>query len=282
MRYRRNGRLGPPAGFRPTGPRPWDAVAMDAFRAHVKGDAPMYALAPLLREPSGTGADGVVIADRSHGFGERAAWAVLAPNAESEATALKLGARLFRLLIGRRNYPMSVPYVDDLPLMVGYPGGHVWVQPPQKPVPQRKGPTATDLKNEILGKLEPVFGRKTAVIGSADKGYAISIAPSTRQHRFKAGTSARRDNLEDLLRDADDLLERAYAAGVASRDNPRVSHLEGLKQRAADARSAYEYYARIDGVLTRDERKSKHEADKKLQGLYREIEREERRLRERR
>lgn len=279
MRYRRNGRLGPPFGFRPQGPRPWDALAMNAFRAHVKGEAPMYALAPILRESSGAGTDGVVIADRSHGFGERAAWAILAPNVDSEAAALKLGARLFRLLIGHRNYPMSVPYVDDLPLMVGYPGGHVWVQPPQKATPKKKGPTATDLKDEIVRKLEPVFGRKTSVIGSVDKGYAISISPSTKKHRFKAGVSARRENLEDLLLDADALLERAYAAGVATRSNPGLSHLERLKQRAADARSAYEYYARIDGVLTRDERKSKHEADKKLQGLYQEIEREERRLR---
>lgn len=279
MRYRRNGRLGPPPGLRLLGPRPWDALAMDAFRAYVKGEASMYALAPLLRESSGSGADGVVIADRSHGFGERAAWAVLAPEVETEAAALKLGVRLFRLLVGHRNYPISVPYVDDLPLMVGYPGGHVWVQPPQKAAPQRKGPTATDLKNEILSKLEPVFGRKTAVIGSADKGYAISISPSTKQHRFKAGVSARRENLEDLLRDADDLLERAYTAGVATRSNPGLSRLERLKQRAADARSAYEYYARIDGVLTRDERKSKHEADKKLQELYQEIKREEFKLR---
>lgn len=242
----------------------------------------MYALAPLLREPIGGGVDAVVIADRSHGFKDRAAWAVLVPGVETESAALKMGARLFRLLIGHRNYPMSVPYVDDLPLMVGYPGGHVWVQPPQKAAHQRQGPTATDLKNEIVGKLEPVFGRKTSVIGSADKGYAISIYPSTKQHRFKAGTSARRENLEDLLRDADDLLERAYAAGIASRSNPHqgLSRLEALKQRVSDARSAFQYYARIEGVLTRDEREAKRETSKRVEELDREIEREERRLRE--
>lgn len=283
MRYRRNSSIDDFLGFQveeQERTRSWQSVAMDAFRDHVRGEAPMYALAPLLREPNDTGTDGVVIADRSHGFGERAAWAILSPNVNSEAGALKLGARIFRQLVGRRNYPMSVPYVDDLPLMVGYPGGHVWVKPPQKAAPVRKGPTATDIKDEIIRKLEPVFGRKTSVIGSVDKGYAISIAPSTKQHRFKAGTSARRENLDDLLKDADDLLERAYAAGVTTRSNHRLSRLEGLKQRAADARNEFRYYARIDGVLTREERQAKHDAEKKMESLDREVERESRRIRE--
>jgi hypothetical protein len=199
---------------------PWDDAARERFRGMVGGEPQLLSVTSVVRDvPAGVG-PAVYVAYRWGGKYKKEAWMVLCPDIGTPDQARKMGERVFRKLIGYRNVEVGIPRVHDLPLVVAYPGGMEWVDPPEKEQVVRTGPTLSEEKDRVLRRLVDAFGHGSRIIGNASEGYMFSIRPTSKKDKFARGTSPRRSTIQELDAEVSKILERAYEMGVLIRPGP--------------------------------------------------------------
>lgn len=137
-------------------------------------------------------------------------WAIFT-KAKNKAEAFRIGSRVQANLVAPSNLTSSDPYVHTLPLFVIYEGGE-WVKldPLEKKKKEPKGPSVSELKAEIVQKVEDLFGPKSARIVGSEGRYKIQISPTEpKAKKLFSPTSASAETLEALTAKVDAAIAKA-------------------------------------------------------------------------
>jgi len=191
---------------------PWQHKMQRLFEEYVGASVPAVSIDKLVHRPPDNVEIRVCYSERYMRYPNQG-WLVFAPTAKSDAEATIIGERLFRNLIGERNVSLGSPHVHDMRLMVAYPNGYVWVEPPPKKEKVKTGPTITEIKEDVVKRLMPTFGRKTHIFGNQEEGYGISLTPTTKKHKY-ASISTKRVPIEELMAQVEPLLDYARKIGM--------------------------------------------------------------------
>ena len=143
-------------------------------------------------------------------FWDGKGWAVQT-KARSESDALRLGQKLQKSLLPRTKVHYSDPYIHTLPLFVIYEGGQ-WVRlnPLEKKVVVKKGPTLTEQKDEIIREADSFFGYGSAKVQGSGGDYRLIIDPKDKKLKALYGkTMTSAETLEKLLQRIQEVIARA-------------------------------------------------------------------------
>lgn len=134
------------------------------------------------------------------------AWAVEV-DASDDATAQKLGAKIQKGLVSKKNLSASDPYLHDLPLYVTHRNGWALVETAEAPA---KAPsTKSNAKSDLSEKAKAYFGANGATVGGAEGRYVLAIKPALAKHKgLFAETSVRAATIEELDRKLDATIQK--------------------------------------------------------------------------
>ncbi len=129
--------------------------------------------------------------------------------ASNSSEAQKIGLRLQKGLIGKRNVPSHILYFHDSTLWVGYDGGMVSLSPLVTVKKERTSPIINKLKKELITKATDSFGGKASVNGSVEKGkWNLSIKPPSGLAKLVGTPTFYFSSFEEAHKKLDEAIEK--------------------------------------------------------------------------
>lgn len=143
---------------------------------------------------------------------------------ETDEDPARVAKALWNGLVAKSKLHYSTPSVHTLTLYIGTPQGEVFsFEPPEKKARKTKGPSVTQRKDELVKKLDAVFGRGAATVRKTGGQYRVKIKPKRKNLQALVGreVSFSAPDLESAHARADDALAKLQSH---LQENPSMKH----------------------------------------------------------